>query len=139
MGRRKAQSSQYTQSDTNHCIQCGDPFTSTYGRTDKKFCCPECKNKFLYRQQSAQRALRRRTEVRIARNYELLRALIESGVKELALPEAKLMGIDPNYMTMCAPARTKLVCSCYDISYEIRAGKICKLSKMAPIDETSLL
>lgn len=120
---------EYISKEPKHCLQCAEPLSSAYERPDKKFCCRSCRNEYSYRSQNEERAARRRTIAKIERNYELLKSLISCGRQTLNLTQAKLMGLNLGYMTTCTSLRGKLLCSCYDITYELRSDRICKLSK----------
>ena len=57
------------------CLECGDRIR--YGRTDKKFCCDECRLKYNYEQVKASKNYRRRVMAALARNYEILEDLAD--------------------------------------------------------------
>ena len=60
------------------CLECGDKIK--YGRTDKKFCSDDCRNRHHNEKQKESRAYRRKVLAILAKNYDLLDALIKMGV-----------------------------------------------------------
>ena len=48
------------------CLECGDKIR--YGRSDKKFCCEDCKTRHYNNLAKGSRAYRRRVISRLARN-----------------------------------------------------------------------
>ena len=60
------------------CLECGDKIR--YGRTDKKFCCDECRNRHYNSKLKEGRAYRRKVLAILQKNYDLLDELLKSGV-----------------------------------------------------------
>ena len=59
------------------CLECGDKIR--YGRSDKKFCCEDCKTRHYNKQAKGSRAYRRRVISRLSRNYQVLERILRSG------------------------------------------------------------
>ena len=110
------------------CLECGDKIR--YGRTDKKFCCEECKNRHYNRLVKDSRAFRRKILGHIDRNYEILDSLLRSGVTSADLTDLTSAGFLPGIMTSCLRTRTRVECACFDIKYIITPGRLSSISKI---------
>ena len=60
------------------CLECGHKIR--YGRTDKKFCCDKCRNRYNNAQVKEGRAYRRRVMKALSGNYDILDSLVKAGV-----------------------------------------------------------
>ena len=119
----------YRQTETGHCLECGDAFSSAYGRADRKFCCPQCRSRYHYREIRDGRIMRNRVTARLEKNYEILSQLLDGGIDSLSRTDAVQLGVDLEYMTSCFIAGRKMHCSCYDISYRLTDYGIKEMSK----------
>jgi len=119
----------YEQKAAGYCLECGDAFTSAYGRADKKFCCPQCRSNYHYRAVREARVMRLRITTRLERNHEILSDLLARGITSITRLEAKQLGLDLDFMTSCVVSKTKVECSCFDITYRITASRITNISK----------
>ena len=59
------------------CLECGDQIR--YGRTDKKFCCDECKNRHYNNLAKGSRTFRRKVLSMLSGNYDVLNEILRSG------------------------------------------------------------
>lgn len=101
--------------DSVKCLECGNNIK--YGRSDKKFCCEGCKNKFNNRRKSVMIRLQSRVIHSLDKNYQILDKLLRSGADSVMLPDALQWGFNPEYMTSCTRSRMRTIYRCYDIKY----------------------
>jgi len=111
------------------CLECGEPLERYEGRTDRKFCCQQCKNRYHYKEVRVSRNIKARITSQLDRNHEVLDGLLKLGITTLDRTEATLLGMDLNVMTACHSTRGHTECSCYDITYRITETKVCNISK----------
>ena len=116
------------QRTISRCLECGDKIS--YGRTDKKYCCEDCRNRHHNHMAQAGRSVRRRVLSALERNYKVLNSLLDSGVEAVSLSEALSMGFNPNFMTSFVKKRGHDECGCFDISYRITTSRLSALSKI---------
>lgn len=110
------------------CLECGDKIR--YGRTDKKFCCEECKNRHYNRQVKDSRSFRRKILGQLDRNYEILDSIIRMGVTSADMTDLTSAGFLPGIMTSCLRTRTRVECACFDIKYIMTPGRLSSISKI---------
>ena len=109
------------------CRECGAPLT---GRSDKKFCSSECRTSWHNRHYSDM--LRRAAAVNrtLMRNRKLLSGVYERGIRRISMTDSSLAGFDSRYFTSVErPLLRTAVYHCYEFSYELRRGRICRLAK----------
>ena len=104
------------------CRECGRAF---YGRKDKHFCSLECKNRYHNRIIRERRRVRSETLAQIAKNYQVLNALLAEDKNSASLQELAKAGFDPAFVT----GPRKGMCrhddySCFDISYYRSSTKV---------------
>jgi predicted nucleic acid-binding Zn ribbon protein len=113
---------------TSRCLECGDKIS--YGRTDKKFCSEECKNRHHNHKSRSDRFIKRKTISVLEKNYEILEGLLKVGVDTIFLSEALLLGFNPAYITSFSRVNHHDVYACFDITYTMTPSKICSISKI---------
>jgi predicted RNA-binding Zn-ribbon protein involved in translation (DUF1610 family) len=111
------------------CLECGDKIR--YGRTDKKFCCDDCRVKYNNEQIKASRQYRRRILALLSRNYEILDSLLKSGVDAMELIELEGLGFSPGVVTSYHKVSKHDEYTCYDIKYIMTATKVCGIKKIS--------
>ena len=114
------------------CLECGD--TIKYGRTDKKFCCDECRKKNFYEKERQGRVFRRRIIKTLSRNYQILEGLLRADVDSADLISLSSMGFSPSIMTSCRKCRRHYECGCFDIRYIKTDTRIYSISKIQNFD-----
>ena len=117
-----------TTRNTPRCLECGDKIS--YGRTDKKFCCEECKNRHHNHKSRAERIIRRRTMSVLEKNYEILEGFAKAGTDTVMLSDALILGFNPVYVTSFSRVNHRDVYGCFDITYTMTASKLCSISKI---------
>ena len=114
------------------CLECGDRIK--YGRTDKKFCCDECRNKNFYERERQGRVFRRRILKTLSRNYEILEGLLRADVETAEMISILAMGFSPSIMTSCRKCGRHYECGCFDIRYIMTDTRIYSISKIQNFD-----
>lgn len=116
---------------TSHCLECGDEIS--YGRTDKKFCCEECRVKHNNSLGQYSRMYRRRVLRSLQKNYEILQNLIRDGVESIDIIELNLLGFNPACITSYQRVHGRVRFSCYDIKYIISENRLFGLTRMTKV------
>lgn len=116
------------------CLECGDKIK--YGRTDKKFCCEECRNRHHNREASESRAFKRKILRLLDRNYEILESVLRSGVTSVSVTDLLPRGFSPHIVTSFCRMRKHCECCCFDIKYRLTPGKISFISKIQNVSVT---
>lgn len=120
-------------SEVVHCLECGD--TISYGRKDRLFCCAECKNRYNNRKIRRSRAIRRKIQVILLRNYEVLDGLLKLQINAMGLYDLSLMGFRREYSTAYRKCGCHCEYHCYDIKYFLTTNRIfgiCRDMSMIP-------
>ena len=110
------------------CLECGDRIR--YGRTDKKFCCEECKSRHYNRQAKDSRAFRRKVLRQLDANYEILDALLKSGATAADITDLLSLGFSPAIVTSFKRTRTRVEYTCFDIKYIMTPSRLSSISKI---------
>ena len=111
------------------CLECGDKIK--YGRTDKKFCCEDCRIRHNNRMAKAGRAYRRKIMASLTRNYMILEQLLKNGVKSADVMDLIASGFAPDIVTGFHKNRFKSdeYC-CFDIKYRMTDSRVHSISKI---------
>ena len=110
------------------CLECGDKIR--YGRTDKKFCCEDCRNRHHNRMASEGRAFKRKVLAVLDQNYSILESVTLSGESSIDVMDALALGFAANVMTSCRVSRRHTECCCFDIKYVMTPTRITSISKI---------
>ena len=110
------------------CLECGDRIR--YGRTDKKFCCDECRNRHYNEQTKVGRAFRRKVLSQLMANYSLLDTLFRAGTTSMELIDAVTMGFVPGIVTSYRRVGKHDEFCCFDIKYIMTRTRIYSISKL---------
>lgn len=114
------------------CLECGDQIR--YGRTDKKFCCDECRTRNYNERARKSRTFKRRILNALTRNYEILDNLMKSDIDSADLITLTSMGFVPSLMTSFRKSGKHDECSCFDIRYIKTVTRIYSISKIENFD-----
>lgn len=109
-------------SSRGRCLECGDDIT--YGRSDRKFCCEHCKNKYNNRKIRSIRSARIKVNSAIDRNYRILDDLLKKGISSIGILDILSMGYSLEYMTSCLRSRYHQEFRCYDIRYQMSERRV---------------
>ena len=110
------------------CLECGNQIR--YGRTDKKFCCEDCKNKHHNDQAKAGRSYRNKVIAIINRNYEILDEMLKNGIDSADLVDLASMGFVSGIVTSYRHIGKHNVFTCYDIKYIMTRTRVCSVMKI---------
>ena len=98
-----------------HCLECGNPLP--YGRKDRKFCCPACKNRNHNREARRWRFRYASVIGILEKNHEILRHLIQIGVRSIPKEELIQLGYRLGFVTSSGRNGRRTVCRCFDIVF----------------------
>jgi hypothetical protein len=111
------------------CLECGDKIK--HGRSDKKFCCEDCKNRHNNKMAKFSRANRRKVMAMLTRNYAILEQLIRSGIKSAEITDLISEGFVPDCVTGFHKNRFQSdEFSCFDIKYKMTDSRVYSISKI---------
>ena len=110
------------------CLECGNQIR--YGRTDKKFCCDECKSSYHNNQARAGRSFRNKVIAKINRNYEILNELLKSGVSSADLMDLTAAGFTQGIVTSYRRNGKHDEFTCYDIKYVMTKTRLFSIMKI---------
>ena len=80
-----------------HCLECGNPLP--YGRKDRKYCCPACKNR-SHNRDARQWRIRYASVISILqKNHDILRHLVQVGIRTIAKEELVQLGYRLGFVT----------------------------------------
>ena len=110
------------------CLHCGEKIA--YGRSDKKYCCEDCRiehNNHIVRDS---RIYRRRVLSQLSSNYEILSTVLQSGEDSIPLADIVPMGFVPSIVTSCSRVGKHQELGCFDIKYRMSQSKIYSIYKI---------
>ncbi len=110
------------------CLECGNVIR--YGRTDKKFCCEDCKTKHHNEHAKAGRAFRAKVLKTLDKNYGILDDLLRRGEESADLATIMAEGFVPGVVTSFSKIRKRYVLTCYDIKYIMTETRVYSLVKI---------
>ena len=102
------------------CLECGAIF---YGRSNRKFCCDACKNKYHNRHFQDIRNRKLRVKSVLEKNYKILSGLLHENRLSVDFAELSLLGYNPE---------------CYDIMFMISAERIYNIHRSEPMEQVCL-
>ena len=105
------------------CVQCGKLIVG--GRPDRKFCCPDCKNRWHNRRKYPDKAREVKRVLRILdNNRSILLRMMKLGIFSLDRMSLLYLGFNQDYFTSMQKGRCKTRYSCLDIQYELTPTRI---------------
>ena len=116
------------QRTITRCLECGNKIT--YGRTDKKFCCEDCRTRHHNHLVVSARNIRRKVLSVLEKNHEILNYLIAMNVTAIPMSEILMLGFNPKFMTSTNRTKHHDECTCFDIAYNMTPGRISGISKI---------
>jgi len=117
------------QEDINKkfCPQCGKSFA---GRSDKKFCCEQCKNDFHNGMRISEKKLKTRILRNLNTNYRILSDLVDMDKKEAEVSDLSSLGFNPTLVTGYSRSpKGNNIFRCFDIRYCISDARIHHIKK----------
>lgn len=117
------------------CLECGDRIV--YGRSDRKFCCDACKNRFHNRRSSSSRHYRQKIHSALERNYFILDSLRRTSLRNIPMSDMENMGFSREYFTSYSRQSSRETFMCYDIEYSVMKDAVTSIVKVSLVDETA--
>lgn len=114
--------------DVPLCLECGGRIE--YGRKDRKFCCPECKNAYHNRQHHYRRSVQLYISGALERNYDILNRLLKADITSVSLGDIAQMGFNMEYMTSFHKAGVHTEYRCFDIRYFCSPTKVYNIERV---------
>lgn len=114
---------------TSLCLECGDKIR--YGRTDKKFCCDDCRMKYHHEQVRHSKMYKRRILAALTRNYEILENLLKSDMDSADLFELEGLGFIPGVVTSYRKVNKHDEYTCFDIKYIMTPSRVTSIKKIS--------
>ena len=112
------------------CLECGDPLP--YGRKDQKFCCKSCKNRHHNREARRWRFRYASVIGILEKNHDILRHLIQIGVRSIPKEELIQLGYRIGFVTSSGREGRRTVCRCFDIVFFDTETRIAGLAMENP-------
>ncbi|MBQ5984976.1 MAG: hypothetical protein IJL56_08385 [Bacteroidales bacterium] len=119
----------------NRCRECGKKLPP--GRSDMKFCCPACKNRYHNLRGSRYRSCRLRVLNALERNHRILERTLGTGFRSMDLMEILSQGFMPEYCSQCRRNGRHLEYVCYDIRYHISAVRVWGIERIESVRRPS--
>lgn len=110
------------------CLRCGEKIV--YGRTDKKYCCENCRMEHHNEQLRDSRTFRRRVLSQLSSNYNILSTVLQSGADSIQLADLAAMGFVPGVVTSYSRVGKHDEFCCFDIKYRMTATKVYSIFKI---------
>lgn len=98
------------------CLNCDQPL---YGRSDKKFCSPQCRYEFNNYVKKFNNTEKKIIEMTLLQNYDILDRLLSINRKSASRDELRALGFDIDYCTFTTVRTTHRVYRCFNIEYRI--------------------
>ena len=114
------------------CLECGDEIR--YGRSDKKFCCDACKNRYHNRQAHDSRQFRQMVHSILDRNYLILDSLRRTTLKNIPLSDLVKMGFRKECFTSYRKSSRCEIFMCYDIRYFVSGDSVTTIFRVQAMD-----
>ncbi|MBQ9584151.1 MAG: hypothetical protein IJR25_07510 [Bacteroidales bacterium] len=109
------------------CRECDSPLA---GRSDKKFCSDDCRTAWhnrRYRQELSAAAQLNRI---LRCNRRILASIYDAGESKVSLSDSRVSGYDSRFFTAAERLPLwRVRYYCYEFSYELRRGRICRLTR----------
>ena len=111
------------------CLECGNRLE--YGRSDRKFCCDTCKNKYHNRGKTNHKAGKLKVMNAIDRNFRVLDNLLKLNISTIPLSDAACLGFNPAFVTSHAKNGRHMEYCCYDIAFSLSETKIFNIRRLS--------
>ena len=118
----------------SRCVCCGKPLLS-YGRSDRKYCGSACKNRYNNQHRPSPGQERLRIIRILDSNRELLHKLLKLGITSIDRVSMAHLGFNPEYATSCHRMGTRMIYSCFDMSYEQTPTRIWRIRQSVLDDD----
>lgn len=127
---QKKKMDSYKDVPEQKCLQCGNDMG--YGRSDRKFCCEVCKNRYNNSRRYVHSAYKEKINRELEKNYSILVSLVKMGIDQVPLGEAQSMGFNTHLVTAVTRTGRRPVFNyfCYDISFKISESRIFNIQRI---------
>lgn len=115
--------------EKRRCLECGHQIQ--YGRSDKKFCCDTCKNRWHNRGGNQYLKVHSKIIHILDVNYKILSQCLANGQTSIDLGDAIQWGFQPDYLTGIRKNRLKVENRCFDIKYCRSENRIYRIEKIS--------
>ncbi|MCQ2184404.1 MAG: hypothetical protein MJY62_03230 [Bacteroidales bacterium] len=119
---------------TPRCLECGN-LLNRYDRSDKKFCCPSCKDKYHNDRKNPSRHLIRSTTAALLKNHDILDRLWETGFRMMDTESLRRRGFDTSLVTGVRRGRSGLIYECFDYVYRLSENRIFSINRVLSVDK----
>jgi len=113
------------------CLECGDVLDDI-GRSDRKFCCERCKNRYNNRKSHEYRGLHNKVLRALDKNHEILDNLLKASITSIDLGDLSLLGYDMGFSTSYRKSGIHAEYRCFDIKFLCTEKRIFRISKVRP-------
>ena len=118
------------------CLECGKEIL--YGRTDKKFCSEDCKNKYHNNRHRYSRNIHYKVLNGIEKNYSILNRLYRSHVLSIDIGDLVALGFRLDFSTGYRKSNRHDEYRCFEFKYYITRNRLFGLQKMEfPFDPST--
>ncbi len=118
------------------CLECGDRII--YGRSDRKFCCDACKNKFHNRQARNSRHFRQQVNTALEKNYFILDSLRKTSLRNIQMSDLRNMGFHPEFFTSYRKNASREAFMCYDLKYCVCGKSVTSISRISVMSDEDI-
>ena len=101
--------------ERSRCLECGNELG--YGRSDRKFCCAQCRYDYHNMRTRPVRASRGMVTKAVERNYSILSGLFRDGVRKVSRAQLQDMGFDFSHVTTVTYLGKGIELGIYDIRF----------------------
>ena len=119
----------FIEEERGACLECGEIIR--YGRSDRKFCCEKCKNKFNNRKTRNVRSMKLRIWNSLEKNHSILDNLLKMGIDTIHLPDLSALGFNIDYSTSYHKVGSRKEFRCFDILYYMSDSRIFGIRRVA--------
>ncbi len=112
------------------CMECGKPIRN--GRSDRKFCSPQCKNRWHNARDGRFYTYRLRILASLDRNHLILTRLHDAGIQSMARADIVSMGFRTDFFTGCSRTGRYLEYACFDFRYRISDNRVWRIARVLP-------
>lgn len=114
------------------CLNCGDPIVYGTGRSDRRFCCEDCKNAWHNEKKTGSwHRYRDRVNTKLEHNRNILWKLYKMGIKSIDRLSIKSLGFDDDYATSFYKVGKKCIVCCFDMKYETTPTRLRNIACLA--------
>lgn len=111
------------------CLECGDKIV--YGRSDRKFCCDVCKNRYHNRISRTIKEYKSMVNTALERNYGILESLKKMNFRRIPVREMQELGFRVEFFTSFRKGGVKDAYMCYDLQYFVENDVVTSIVRIS--------